>query len=73
MRGALRRREAKNIGLNIKLPHERRAQPYITPELCFQFRYFAMRKFHFILRARRCGVPGGYGTLDELFNTLCLR
>lgn len=65
---------AKNIGLNIELPFEQEPNPYITPELCFQFHYFAMRKFHFILRAAALLVfPGGYGTLDELFNTLCLR
>jgi uncharacterized protein (TIGR00730 family) len=65
---------AKNIGLNIELPHEQEPNPYITPNLCFQFHYFAMRKFHFILRAAALVVfPGGYGTLDELFNTLCLR
>ncbi|WP_145290881.1 LOG family protein [Pirellulimonas nuda] len=65
---------AKNIGLNIELPHEQEPNPYITPELCFQFHYFAMRKFHFILRAAALVVfPGGFGTLDELFNTLCLR
>lgn len=65
---------AKSIGLNIELPHEQEPNPYITPELCFQFHYFAMRKFHFILRAAALVVfPGGYGTLDELFNCLCLR
>lgn len=65
---------AKTIGLNIELPHEQEPNPYITPELCFQFHYFAMRKFHFILRAAALVVfPGGFGTLDELFNTLCLR
>lgn len=65
---------AKNIGLNIELPHEQEPNPYITPNLCFQFHYFAMRKFHFILRAAALVVfPGGFGTLDELFNTLCLR
>lgn len=65
---------AKNIGLNIELPHEQEPNPYITPNLCFQFHYFAMRKFHFILRAAALLVfPGGFGTLDELFNTLCLR
>ena len=65
---------AKNIGLNIDLPHEQEPNPYITPELCFQFHYFAIRKFHFILRAKALVVfPGGYGTLDELFDTLCLR
>lgn len=65
---------AKSIGINIELPFEQEPNPYITPELCFQFHYFAMRKFHFILRAAALVVfPGGYGTLDELFNTLCLR
>jgi len=65
---------AKSIGLNIDLPHEQEPNPYITPELCFQFHYFAMRKFHFILRAAALVVfPGGFGTLDELFDTLCLR
>lgn len=64
----------KSVGLNIDLPHEQEPNPYITPELCFQFHYFAMRKFHFILRAAALVVfPGGYGTLDELFDTLCLR
>ena len=65
---------AKSIGLNIDLPHEQEPNPYITPDLCFQFHYFAMRKFHFVLRAAALVVfPGGYGTLDELFDTLCLR
>ena len=65
---------AKSIGFNIELPHEQEPNPYITPELCFQFSYFALRKFHFILRASALVVfPGGYGTLDELFNTLTLR
>ena len=65
---------AKSIGLNIDLPHEQEPNPYITPELCFQFHYFAMRKFHFVLRAAALVVfPGGFGTLDELFDTLCLR
>ncbi len=65
---------AKSIGLNIRLPHEQQPNPYITPELCFQFRYFAMRKFHFLLRAKALVVfPGGYGTLDELFDALTLR
>jgi uncharacterized protein (TIGR00730 family) len=64
---------AKSVGLNIDLPHEQEPNPYITPELCFQFHYFAMRKFHFILRAAALVVfPGGFGTLDELFDTLCL-
>jgi uncharacterized protein (TIGR00730 family) len=65
---------AKSIGLNIDLPHEQEPNPYITPDLCFQFHYFAMRKFHFILRTAALVIfPGGYGTLDELFETLCLR
>ena len=65
---------AKSIGLNIRLPQEQEPNPYITPELCFQFHYFAMRKFHFILRAKALVVfPGGYGTLDELFDALTLR
>ncbi len=65
---------AKSIGLNISLPMEQKPNPYITPELCFQFNYFAMRKFHFILRAKALVVfPGGFGTLDELFDALTLR
>jgi hypothetical protein len=65
---------AKSVGLNIDLPHEQEPNPYITPDLCFQFHYFAMRKFHFILRTAALVIfPGGYGTLDELFETLCLR
>ena len=65
---------AKSIGLNIRLPHEQVPNPYISPELCFQFHYFAMRKFHFILRAKALVVfPGGFGTLDELFDALTLR
>jgi len=65
---------AKSIGLNIRLPLEQQPNPYITPELCFQFHYFAMRKFHFILRAKALVVfPGGFGTLDELFDALTLR
>jgi uncharacterized protein (TIGR00730 family) len=64
---------AKTIGLNIDLPHEQFPNPYITPELCFRFRYFALRKMHFLRRARALVVfPGGYGTLDELFETLTL-
>lgn len=63
----------KTVGLNISLPHEQFPNPYITPELCFQFHYFAMRKLHFLLRARALvAFPGGYGTLDELFETLTL-
>jgi uncharacterized protein (TIGR00730 family) len=65
---------ARSIGFNIELPHEQEPNPYITPELCFQFNYFALRKFHFVLRAAALVVfPGGFGTLDELFNTLTLR
>lgn len=65
--------DAKSIGLNIALPHEQFPNPYITPELCFSVRYFAIRKLHFLLRAKALVVfPGGYGTLDELFDTLTL-
>lgn len=64
---------AKSIGFNITLPHEQHPNPYITPDLCFQFRYFAIRKFHFMLRARALvAFPGGFGTLDELFEVLTL-
>ena len=60
-----------SIGLNIVLPEEQYPNRYITPSLCFRFHYFAMRKMHFLLRARALIVfPGGYGTLDELFETL---
>ena len=63
----------KSIGLNIVLPFEQRPNPYITPELCFQFHYFAIRKMHFLKRARALiSCPGGFGTLDELFETLTL-
>jgi uncharacterized protein (TIGR00730 family) len=64
---------AKSIGLNVSLPHEQYPNPYITPDLCFRFHYFAMRKLHFVMRA--CALvafPGGYGTFDELFETLTL-
>ncbi len=65
--------QAKSIGLNITLPHEQHPNPYITPELCFQFRYFAIRKMHFLIRASALvAFPGGFGTLDELFETLTL-
>jgi len=64
----------QSIGLNIKLPAEQQPNPYITPELCFQFKYFSLRKFHFILRAAAVVLfPGGFGTLDEMFETLTLR
>ena len=66
--------DAKSIGLNITLPHEQAPNPYITPELCFQFHYFALRKMHFLFRAKALVVfPGGFGTLDELFDALTLR
>lgn len=62
-----------SIGLNILLPKEQQPNPYITPQLCFQFHYFALRKMHFLMRAKALVVfPGGYGTLDELFDTLTL-
>ena len=65
---------AKSIGLNITLPEEQHPNPYITPELCFQFHYFALRKMHFLLRAKALVIfPGGFGTLDELFDALTLR
>lgn len=64
---------AKSVGLNITLPHEQYPNPYVTPGLCFQFHYFAMRKLHFLLRARALvAFPGGFGTFDELFETLTL-
>jgi metallo-beta-lactamase family protein len=61
------------VGLNITLPHEQAPNPYVTPNLCFQFRYFAVRKMHFLRRARALvAFPGGFGTLDELFEALTL-
>jgi uncharacterized protein (TIGR00730 family) len=64
---------AKSIGLNIALPHEQFPNPYVSKELCFSLRYFAIRKLHFLLRAGALVVfPGGFGTLDELFETLTL-
>ena len=64
---------AKSVGLNISLPREQYPNPYITPELCFRFHYFALRKLHFLQRARALvAFPGGYGTFDELFETLTL-
>jgi uncharacterized protein (TIGR00730 family) len=64
---------ARSVGLNIELPHEQYPNPYVTPELCFRFHYFALRKLHFLLRAKALvSLPGGYGTLDELFEVLTL-
>ena len=64
---------APSIGFNIRLPVEQRPNPYVTPELAFRFHYFALRKMHFMLRARALvAFPGGYGTLDELFEALNL-
>jgi uncharacterized protein (TIGR00730 family) len=64
---------APSIGLNIELPQRQLPNRYITPELCLRFRYFALRKLHFLLRARALvAFPGGFGTLDELFETLTL-
>lgn len=64
---------ARTVGLNITLPHEQFPNPYITPGLCFQFHYFAMRKLHFMKRAAAIvALPGGFGTLDELFGALTL-
>ena len=63
----------RSIGLNIVLPHEQTPNPYITPELCFQFHYFGLRKMHFLMRS--IGLvcfPGGFGTLDELFESMTL-
>jgi uncharacterized protein (TIGR00730 family) len=64
---------ADTIGLNIVLPHEQLPNRYVTPDLSFQFHYFALRKMHFLLRARAVAVfPGGYGTCDEMFELLTL-
>ena len=64
---------SKTVGLNIDLPHEQYPNPYVSPELCFRFHYFAMRKLHFLQRARALvAFPGGFGTLDELFEALTL-
>ena len=63
----------ESIGLNIVLPHEQAPNRYVTPELSFQFHYFALRKMHFLLRARAVAVfPGGFGTFDEMFELLTL-
>ncbi len=62
-----------SIGLNIVLPHEQAPNEYVTPGLCFNFHYFAIRKMHFLMRARAiCVFPGGFGTLDEMFEALTL-
>lgn len=64
---------ALNVGLNISLPHEQEPNPYISPELSFKFHYFALRKMHFVMRAKALvAFPGGFGTLDELFEVLTL-
>ncbi len=64
---------ALSVGLNIALPHEQSANPYITPELSFKFHYFALRKMHFMMRAKALVVfPGGFGTLDEMFEVITL-
>jgi uncharacterized protein (TIGR00730 family) len=64
---------ALNVGLNIALPHEQSGNPYISPELCFKFHYFALRKMHFMMRAKALvAFPGGFGTLDELFEVITL-
>ena len=64
---------AASIGLNIVLPHEQAPNEYVTPDLCFNFHYFAIRKMHFLMRAKAVAVfPGGFGTMDELFETLTL-
>ncbi len=63
----------RSLGLNIVLPHEQAPNEYVTPDLAFNFHYFAVRKMHFLMRARAvCAFPGGFGTLDELFETLTL-
>jgi len=65
--------DARSIGFNITLPSEQAPNPFISPELCFQFRYFALRKMHFLLRAKALvAFPGGFGTFDELFEMLTL-
>jgi uncharacterized protein (TIGR00730 family) len=63
----------QSIGLNIVLPHEQAPNPYVTPDLSFNFHYFAIRKMHFLMRAKAvCIFPGGFGTLDEMFESLTL-
>ena len=62
-----------SVALNIVLPHEQQANPYVTPELSFKFHYFALRKMHFMMRAKALvAFPGGFGTLDELFEVMTL-
>ena len=62
-----------SIGLNIVLPHEQAPNAFVTPDLCFNFHYFGIRKMHFLMRAKAiCVFPGGFGTLDELFESLTL-
>jgi uncharacterized protein (TIGR00730 family) len=64
---------APSVGLNIALPHEQGANPYVTPTLSFKFHYFALRKMHFMMRAKALvAFPGGFGTLDELFEVITL-
>ncbi|NNE52899.1 MAG: TIGR00730 family Rossman fold protein [Sulfitobacter sp.] len=63
----------RSIGLNVVLPHEQAPNEYVTPELCFNFHYFAVRKMHFLMRAKAiCIFPGGFGTMDEMFESLTL-
>ncbi|MFQ1701025.1 TIGR00730 family Rossman fold protein [Loktanella agnita] len=63
----------RSIGLNIVLPHEQAPNEYVTPDLCFNFHYFGIRKMHFLMRASAvCVFPGGFGTLDEMFEALTL-
>lgn len=65
--------DGASIGLNIVLPFEQAPNEYVTPDLCFNFHYFAIRKMHFLMRARAiCVFPGGFGTLDEMFEALTL-
>ena len=65
--------DAPSIGLNIVLPHEQAPNEYVTPGLCFNFHYFAIRKMHFLMRAKAVAVfPGGFGTMDEMFEALTL-
>ncbi len=64
---------APSVALNIALPHEQKPNPYVTPELSFKFHYFALRTMHFMMRAKALvAFPGGFGTLDELFEVMTL-